>query len=71
MVAMGTLGYERVGIAAQIAILAADLRAMVTAARSVNPGALEDPSLRDRIARRCGPRSSWRACCPCGRSPRS
>jgi alkylation response protein AidB-like acyl-CoA dehydrogenase len=50
MVAMGTLGYERVGIASQIAILAADLRAMVEAARSVNPGALEDPSLRDRIA---------------------
>ncbi len=35
----------------QIAILAADLRAMVEAARSVNPGALEDPSLRDRIAK--------------------
>ena len=29
MVAMGTLGYERVGIAAQIAILGADLDAMV------------------------------------------
>jgi alkylation response protein AidB-like acyl-CoA dehydrogenase len=51
MVAMGTLGHERVGIATQLAILAADLRAMVTAARSVNPDALEDPSLRDRIAR--------------------
>ena len=51
MVAMGTLGFERVGIASQIAILAADLRAMVEAARSVNPGALEDPSLRDRIAK--------------------
>ena len=51
MVAMGTLGYERVGIASQIAILAADLRAVVEAARSVNPGALEDPSLRDRIAK--------------------
>jgi len=51
MVAMGTLGYERVGIASQIAILAADLRAMVEAARSVNPGALEDPSLRERVAK--------------------
>jgi alkylation response protein AidB-like acyl-CoA dehydrogenase len=51
MVAMGTLGYERVGIASQISILAADLRAMVEAARSVNPGALSDPSLRDRIAK--------------------
>ena len=50
MVAMGTLGFERVGIASQIAILSADLRAVVEAARSVNPGALEDPSLRDRIA---------------------
>ena len=51
MVAMGTLGFERVGIASQIAILAADLRAMVEAAKSVNPGALDDPSLRERIAR--------------------
>jgi alkylation response protein AidB-like acyl-CoA dehydrogenase len=51
MVAMGTLGHERVGIAGQISILAADLHAMVTAARSVNPGALADPSLRDRLAR--------------------
>ncbi len=50
MVAMGTLGHERVGIAGQISILAADLRAMVTAARSANPAALDDPSLRDRIA---------------------
>ena len=37
MVAMGTLGFERVGIASQIAILAADLRAMVEAARSGQP----------------------------------
>ena len=51
MVAMGTLGYERVGIASQISILSADLRAMVEAARSVNPGALDDPSLRDRVAK--------------------
>ena len=51
MVAMGTLGFERVGIASQIAILAADLHAVVAAAKSVNPAALEDPSLRDRIAK--------------------
>ncbi len=51
MVAMGTLGHERVGIAGQISILAADLRAMVETARSVNPEALEDPSLQDRLAR--------------------
>jgi alkylation response protein AidB-like acyl-CoA dehydrogenase len=50
MVAMGTLGFERVGTASQLSILAADLRAMIEAARSVNPGALEDPSIRDRIA---------------------
>jgi alkylation response protein AidB-like acyl-CoA dehydrogenase len=51
LVAMGTLGHERVGIAGQISSLAADLRAMVMAARSVNPAALEDPSIRDRLAR--------------------
>ncbi len=51
MVAMGTLGHERVGIAGQISSLAADLRAMVMAARSVNPAALDDPSIRDRLAR--------------------
>lgn len=51
MVAMGTLGHERVGIAGQISILAADLRAMVEAARSVNPDALEDPSMQDRLAK--------------------
>ena len=51
MVAMGTLGFERVGIAGQISILGADLRAMVEAARSVNPGALADPVVADRLAR--------------------
>jgi alkylation response protein AidB-like acyl-CoA dehydrogenase len=51
MVAMGTLGHERVGIAGQITALAADLRAMVEAARAVNPAALEDPGLADRLAR--------------------
>ncbi len=51
MVAMGTLGHERVGVAGQLSILAADLRAMVETARSVNPDALEDPSLQERLAR--------------------
>ncbi len=50
MVAMGTLGNERVGIASQIAILAADLKGMVAAARTVNPDALKDPSLTERLA---------------------
>ncbi|MDA8356329.1 MAG: acyl-CoA dehydrogenase family protein [Actinomycetota bacterium] len=51
MVAMGTLGFERVGIAGQISILGADLRAMVEAARSTNPDALADPVIADRLAR--------------------
>jgi alkylation response protein AidB-like acyl-CoA dehydrogenase len=50
MVAMGTLGFERVGIAGQLSILGADLRAMVEAARSVNPDALADPGIQDRLA---------------------
>ncbi len=51
MVAMGTLGHERVGIAGQITALAADLRAMIEAARAVNPDALADPGIADRLAR--------------------
>jgi len=51
MVAMSTLGFERVGIAGQITSLAADLRAMVEAARAVNPDALDDPVIADRLAR--------------------
>lgn len=50
MVAMGTLGFERVGIAGQLSVLAADLRAMIEAARSVNPGGLADPVIQDRLA---------------------
>jgi len=49
-VAMGTLGFERVGIAGQLSILGADLRALVEATRSVNPDALADPSIQDRLA---------------------
>ncbi len=51
MVAMGTLGHERVGIAGQITGLAADLRAMIETARAVNPAALDDPGIADRLAR--------------------
>jgi alkylation response protein AidB-like acyl-CoA dehydrogenase len=51
MVAMGTLGHERVGIAGQITALSADLRAMIEATRAVNPDALADPGIADRLAR--------------------
>jgi len=50
-VAMGTLGRERVGTAGQAITMAADLRAMISAARAVNPDALEDPEIRERIGR--------------------
>jgi alkylation response protein AidB-like acyl-CoA dehydrogenase len=50
LVAMGTLGSERVGTAGLAIGMRADLDAMVSLARSVNPAALDDPSLRDRIA---------------------
>jgi alkylation response protein AidB-like acyl-CoA dehydrogenase len=50
-VAMSTLGHERVGTAGMSITMAADLRAIVSLARSVNPDALDDPDLRDRIAR--------------------
>jgi alkylation response protein AidB-like acyl-CoA dehydrogenase len=50
-VAMGTLGRERVGTAGLAITMAADLRAMISAARAVNPEALDDPSIRERIAR--------------------
>ena len=50
-VAMSTLGHERVGTAGLSITMAADLRAMVATARSTNPDALRDPSLRDRVGR--------------------
>jgi alkylation response protein AidB-like acyl-CoA dehydrogenase len=50
-VAMGTLGHERVGTAGLAIGMRSDLDAMISLARSVNPGALEDPGLRERIAR--------------------
>ncbi len=50
-VAMSTLGHERVGTAGLSITMAADLRAMIAAARVVNPDALRDPALRDRVGR--------------------
>jgi alkylation response protein AidB-like acyl-CoA dehydrogenase len=50
LVAMGTLGSERVGTAGLAIGMRADLDAMVNLARSVNPGALDDPDLRSRVA---------------------
>lgn len=50
-VAMGTLGRERVGTAGLAITMGQDLRAMISAARAVNPAALDDPDIRDRIAR--------------------
>jgi alkylation response protein AidB-like acyl-CoA dehydrogenase len=51
LVAMGTLGKERVGTSGLAIGMRSDLDAMISLARSVNPGALEDPELRQRIAR--------------------
>ena len=48
---MSTLGHERVGTAGLSITMAADLRTMISAAHAVNPDALDDPELRERIAR--------------------
>src|SRR4051812_19234283 len=50
LVAMGTLGSERVGTAGLAIGMRADLDSMVNLARSANPGALDDPDIRSRIA---------------------
>jgi alkylation response protein AidB-like acyl-CoA dehydrogenase len=50
-VAMGTLGHERVGTAGLSISLKIELENMVAAARAHNPAGLEDPDLRDRLAR--------------------
>jgi alkylation response protein AidB-like acyl-CoA dehydrogenase len=50
-VAMGTLGHERVGTAGLAIGMRSDLDAMINLARSVNPQALQDPAIRERIAR--------------------
>ena len=51
LVAMGTLGHERVGTAGMSIGLKAELEGMIEAARKHNPGALADPDIRDRVAR--------------------
>jgi len=50
-VAMGTLSHERVGSAGIAIGLGYELDDLVAAARAHNPGALQDPDIRDRIAR--------------------
>jgi alkylation response protein AidB-like acyl-CoA dehydrogenase len=51
MVAIGTLGNERVGTAGLAIGMRADLDAMINLAKSVNPAALDDPEIAGRIAR--------------------
>jgi alkylation response protein AidB-like acyl-CoA dehydrogenase len=50
-VAMGTLGHERVGTSGLSITMRIELDNMIAAARKHNPEALEQPDLRDRIAR--------------------
>jgi alkylation response protein AidB-like acyl-CoA dehydrogenase len=50
-VAMGTLGHERVGTAGLSVSMRIELDKLIGTAREHNPAALEDPVLRDRIAR--------------------
>jgi alkylation response protein AidB-like acyl-CoA dehydrogenase len=50
-VAMGTLGHERVGSSGISIGFKFELENMIAAARKHNPEALDDPGLRDRIAR--------------------
>ena len=49
-VAMGTLGHERVGTSGLSITMKADLDALIERVREVNPGALADPGLRERVA---------------------
>jgi alkylation response protein AidB-like acyl-CoA dehydrogenase len=50
-VAMGTLSHERVGSAGISIGLRYELDDLIAAAHKHNPGALDDPDIRDRIAR--------------------
>jgi len=50
-VAMGTLGHERVGTAGMSVSMRIELDNLIEAARLNNPEALEDPGLRERVAR--------------------
>lgn len=51
LVAMGTLGHERVGTAGMSIGLKTELDNMIQSARKHNPAALADPDIRDRVAR--------------------
>ncbi|MFL6239780.1 MAG: acyl-CoA dehydrogenase family protein [Actinomycetes bacterium] len=51
LVAMGTLGHERVGTSGLSITMKSDLDAVVEATRKHNPGALADPELRERVGR--------------------
>src|SRR5438105_10782948 len=50
-VAMGTLGHERVGTSGLSITMKIELDNMIAAARKHNPEALDDPDLRERIAK--------------------
>jgi alkylation response protein AidB-like acyl-CoA dehydrogenase len=50
-VAMGTLANERVGTAGLSVSMRIELDNLIDSARKHNPGALEDPGIRDRVAR--------------------
>ncbi len=50
-VAMGTLGHERVGTAGLSVSMRIELDNLIATARLHNPDALNDPGIRDRIAR--------------------
>jgi alkylation response protein AidB-like acyl-CoA dehydrogenase len=51
LVAMGTLGSERVGTAGLAIGMKVDLESMIQSAKAHNPDALRDPVIQDRIAR--------------------
>ncbi|HMK62151.1 MAG TPA: acyl-CoA dehydrogenase family protein [Acidimicrobiales bacterium] len=50
-VAMGTLGHERVGTAGMSVSMRIELDNLIEAAKRNNPEALDDPGLRERVAR--------------------
>ncbi|MHB8328847.1 MAG: acyl-CoA dehydrogenase family protein [Acidimicrobiales bacterium] len=50
-VAMGTLGHERVGTAGLSVSMGIELDNLIATARDQNPEALEDPGIRERVAR--------------------
>ena len=50
-VAMGTLGHERVGTSGLSITLATELDRLIATTRKHNPAALDDPSIKDRLAR--------------------